>query len=66
MAEDIIITPASGKIDFYDSASTVTTWVIETGTLKFKRGATTYLSMVSSILGRTPSPELPESITSAR
>jgi hypothetical protein len=36
VAEDIIITPASGKIDFYDSASTVTTWVIETGTLKFK------------------------------
>ena len=37
MAEDIIITPGSGKIDFYDSASTQTTLVIESGALKFKQ-----------------------------
>ena len=45
MAEDIIITPASGKFDFYDSGSTLTTWVIESGTLNFKRAGTTYLAL---------------------
>ena len=45
MAEDIIITPASGKFDFYDSGDTLTTWVIEAGTLNFKRGGTTYLAL---------------------
>ena len=45
MANDILITPGSGKIDFSDSASTTTTLVIETNILKFKRGATTYLSL---------------------
>ena len=45
MAENIVIIPSGGTINFYDSGSTLTTWVIETGTLKFKRGATTYFSM---------------------
>ena len=45
MAEDIIITPNLGKIDFYDSASTLTTLVIESGSLKFKSGTTAYVSM---------------------
>ena len=45
MAEDIIITPASGKFDFYDSGDTLTTWVIESGTLNFKRAGTTYLAL---------------------
>ena len=45
MAEDIIITPGLGKIDFYDLSSNLTTWVIESGTLKFKRSTTTYLSL---------------------
>jgi hypothetical protein len=48
VAEDIIITPASGKFDFYDTASTVTTMVIESGSIKFKRGATTYLAFNSA------------------
>ena len=45
MAEDIIITPASGKIDFYDRNSLLTEWIIENGTFNFKRGGQTYLSM---------------------
>ena len=45
MAEDIIITPGSGKIDFYDTGNTVTTMVIESGSIKFKRGATEYLAL---------------------
>ena len=45
MAENIIITPGSGTIDFYDSSSTLTTLVIESGALKFRRAltATDYL-----------------------
>ena len=45
MAENIIITPDSGKFDFYDSGSTLTTLVIESGALKFKRSGTTYLEL---------------------
>ena len=45
MAENIIITPGSGKIDFYDSASTQTTLVIESGALKFKQAGTEYLAL---------------------
>ena len=45
MPENIIITPGSGKIDFSDSADTLTTLVIESGALKFKRGATEYLAL---------------------
>jgi hypothetical protein len=45
MPEDIIITPASGKIDFYDLSSTLITWSISSGTLVFTTGSTTYLSI---------------------
>ena len=45
MAENIIITPGSGTIDFYDSGSTLTTLVIESGALKFKRAGTTYFAL---------------------
>ena len=49
MAEDIIITPGSGKIDFYDSATTLTTLIVvdesSTAKLKFRRSATDYLSL---------------------
>ena len=48
MGNDILITPGSGKIDFSDSASTVTTLVVESGSLKFKRAATTYLTFNST------------------
>jgi len=45
VAENIIITPGSGTIDFYDSGSTLTTLVIESGALKFKRAGTTYFAL---------------------
>ena len=45
MAENIVIIPSGGTINFFDTGSTQTNWVIESGTLKFKRGATTYLSI---------------------
>ena len=48
MPENIIITPGTGTIEFSDTASTVTTLVIESGSLKFKRGATTYLTFNST------------------
>jgi hypothetical protein len=45
VAENIVIIPSGGTINFFDTTSTQTNWVIESGTLKFKRGSTTYLSM---------------------
>ncbi|NBW53373.1 MAG: hypothetical protein EBR39_05565, partial [Betaproteobacteria bacterium] len=48
MAEDIIITPGSGQIDFLDTGSTSTLLVVSSGTLQWKRGATTYLTWNSA------------------
>ena len=45
MAKDIKIIPTGAIINFFDASTNQTNWVIESGTLKFKRGATTYLSM---------------------
>ena len=45
MAENIIITPGSGTIDFYDSGNTLTTLIVESGSLKFNRAGGTYLAL---------------------
>ena len=45
MAEDIIITPGSGKIDFYDLVGNDFIWIIESGSLNFKNGGITRLAM---------------------
>ena len=37
MAEDIVIIPGNGVINFYDLNSLQTDWIIENGTFKFKR-----------------------------
>ncbi len=43
MAEDIIITPGSGQIDFQDTGNTSTILVVSSGALKWNRSGTTYL-----------------------
>ena len=45
MSENIIITPGSGTIDFNSSLGTDTTFVIESGSLKFKRSTTTIFTI---------------------
>ena len=47
MAENIEIIPGNGVINFYDNNATpkLTEWVIDNGTLNFKIGGLTYLSM---------------------
>ncbi len=45
MSENIIITPGSGTIDFNSSLGTDTIFVIESGSLKFKRSTTTIFTI---------------------
>ena len=45
MSENIIITPGSGTIDFNSSLDIDTIFIIESGSLKFKRSTTTIFTM---------------------
>ena len=45
MPENIIITPNSGTIDFYDSGNTLTTLIIASGSLNFRRSGNNYLTL---------------------
>jgi hypothetical protein len=46
VSQDIIILPGSATFEFYDSGSTLSTWVYSSGSLEYKVGATIYFSIL--------------------
>ena len=46
MSQDIIILPGTATFEFYDSGSTLSTWVYSSGSLQYKVGATTYFTIL--------------------